>query len=193
MHKRPVLALLVIFGTLSLSADQTPAFYFGGKRLFVGMTKAEAVAVLSACCQLSPPADSENAKLAPDAGKMLGHFIVSKDDTPRFFGSIFFADGKVARITRLLDADKFDPLGDDVVAFARTLDRSLATETTDSHAVFISTRHERLSNGEGEVLTFSFPNGRAVELQISTLDTPSKETGKRDAVGLDEILQSPRW
>jgi hypothetical protein len=191
MYKRTVLALLGIFVTLSLSADQTPAFYFGGKRLFVGMAKAEAVAALSACCKLSPPADSEIAKLSADTNKMPGHFILSKDDTPRLLGSIFFASGKVARITRPLDAD-LNPLSDDVVAFARTLDRSLASETTDSQPVFISARHERLSNGEEEVLTFSFPNGRAVELQISTLDTPSKETGKRDAVGLDEVLESPR-
>jgi len=192
MYKRTVLALLGIFVTLSLSADQTPAFYFGGKRLFVGMAKAEAVATLSTCCKLSPPADSDNAKLSADTNKMLGHFILSKDDSPqRILGSVFFADGKVTRITRPLDAD-LDPLSDDVVAFARTLDRSLAGDTTNSQAVFITARHERLSNGEGEVLTFSFPNGRAVELQISTLDTPSKETGKRDAVGLNEILESPR-
>jgi hypothetical protein len=191
MSKRTVLALLVIFVTLSLSADQTPAFYFGGKRLFVGMAKAEAVATLSACCKLSPPADSDNAKLSADTNKMLGHLILSKDDTPRLFGSNFFAGGKVARITRPLDAD-LDPLSHDVVAFARTLDRSLAGGSSGSQAVLVSARHERLSNEEGEVLTFSFPNGRAVELQISTLDTASTETGRRDAVGLDEILESPR-
>jgi hypothetical protein len=35
-------------------------------------------------------------------------------------------------------------------------------------------------------------NGRGVELQIVTLDTPSKLTGKRDSISLDEVLEPPR-
>ena len=186
---------LLLLLPMSLAADQkTPVFYFGGNRLFVGMPKSEAVALLLACCKLSPPADSENKKLSADTNRMIGHFIFPKEESPqRILGTIYFADGKVSRITRPLDAEKFDPESDDIVAFTRALDRNLAPETGDSRSVvFVSSRHERLTNGEGEILSFSFPNGRAIELQIVTLDTPSKITGRRDSVGLDEILEPPR-
>ncbi len=193
------IALLAFCVTLSLAADQKPpVFYFGGKRLFVGMPKSEAVASLSACCKLSPPADSENEKLSADTGQMVGHFILSRGEAPqRILGGIFFAGGKVARINRPLAEEDFNPQSDDVVAFARALDRALSPTTGDSHAiVFVSVRHERVSNAESEVLSLSFPNGRGVELQIATLDRPPSnappEFSKRDGVSLNEILEPPR-
>jgi hypothetical protein len=192
MCKQFLLACLVVSFALSLSADQTPAFYFGGKRLFVGMPKADALVELSDCCRLSPPPDSNERQTAPYKDKMLGHFIFSKDGSPsRMLGTIFFADGKVVRITRPLDADKFDPQSDDVVALARSLDRSLESATGDSQTVTVTVRHDRASNGAADILTFAFPNGRAVVLQTMTLDTPSTDTGKRDSVSLDESLESP--
>lgn len=194
MDKRITVALLFC-ATFSLAADQKqPMFYFGGKGLFVGMPQSEALAVISACCKLSPPPTPEMERAAASKNVALSRFIFSNDESPRrMLGTIRFNDGKVARITRPLDADKFNPVSEDVVAFARVLDRSLSPEGADANAVvFISRRHDRVSNGEGEFLTFSFPNGRSIELQISTLDTPSTEIGGRDAVGLDEILESPK-
>jgi len=189
-----VVALFALCAALCLAADQQqPVFYFGGQRLFAGMTKSEAVARLSACCKLSPPADSENEKLSADTDRRIGHFISSKQESPqRIIGTIFFANGKVVRITRPLD-ESINSQSDDAVALARALDRSLLPDTSDSSTeVLISTRHERMGNGESEVLSFSFPNGRAIELEIVTLDTATKDTGKRDAVGLDEVLVAPR-
>jgi hypothetical protein len=92
MQKRMMVALLGLWATLSLAADQKPAaFYFGGKRLFVGMPKAEAVALLSTCCKLSPSTEPEHA-----ADTNGGHFILTREESPqRMLGSIFFADGKV--------------------------------------------------------------------------------------------------
>jgi hypothetical protein len=188
-----VLPLLGLCVTLSLAADQNPpVFYFGGKGLFVGMPKSEAVTILSACCKLSPPAESDNENMSADAKGLVGHFIRSKDESPqRRLGSIYFSGGKVLRIERPLD-DTFDSGSDDVVALARALDRSLLQDTSDSSAmVHVSTQHERMGDGESQYLLFSFPNGRVVELEIFTLDTPSKVTGKRDSVALNEALVPP--
>jgi hypothetical protein len=194
MRKRIVLTLLALCITLSLAAHQKPpVFYFGGQRLFAGMPKSEAVALLAACCKLYPPADSKNENMSVDRSGLLGHRILAKEESPHaFLGTIFFVGEKVARIDRPLD-ETFDSGSDDVVAFARALDRSLSQDTGDSSAtVFASTQHQRITGAEVEVLSLEFPNGRTVELQIFTLDTPSKVTGKRDAVSLDEALVAPR-
>lgn len=199
MQKQMVVALLVLCATFSLAADQKPpVFYFDGKRLFVGMPKSEAVALLSACCKLSPPApstDFENDKVTADTGHMIGHYISSKEESPqRVLRSIFFAGGKVVRVSRPVDEEKFDPESDDVVAFARALNRVLSlSEGKDSDtSVNFSVRHNRATNADAEILSFSFSNGRGVELQIVTLDTPSQFTGKRDSISLDEILEPPK-
>jgi hypothetical protein len=196
MQKRTVVALFALCVTFSLAADQKPpVFYFGAQRLFVGMPKSEAVVLLSKCCKLSPPADSGTEKLSAETGKMLGHFIISKenDQQGQIIGTIYFEGGKVVRITRPMDADKFDPVSDDVVAFARAFERGFSTEISTSPAiVYVSARHDRATNADAEVLSLSFPNGRTVELQVVTLDTPSESTGKRDSVGLDEVLEAPR-
>jgi hypothetical protein len=195
MQKRVVAALLGLCATLSLAADQNqPVFYFGGKRLFVGMAKTEAVASLSACCKLSPSADSEADKLSADTGQMIGHFILTKEESSqRILGNIFFAGGKVVRITRPLDGEKFDPESGDVVAFARALNRAFSfTESKNSNTtIIVSVRHSRVMNAISEILTLSLSNGRSVELQIVTLDIPSKFSGKRDSISLDEVLEPP--
>jgi len=56
-----------------------------------------------------------------------------------------------------------------------------------------SVQHTRMSNGEEETLSFSFQNGRGIELRVFTLDSPDKQTHKRDGVTLDEILESPHF
>lgn len=194
MYKRTVLALLGLCVTFSLAADQKPSvFYFGGKGLFVGMPKSEAVAILSACCKLSPPADSKIENMSVDTGRMLGHLILAKEESAqRVLGTIFFVGEKIAEIDRPLD-DTFDSNSDDVVALARALDRNLSQETGDSSAkVFVYAQHERMQNAESEILSLTFPNGRGVVLTIYTLDAPSKLTNKRDSVSLDEVLVAPR-
>src|SRR5438552_3523709 len=120
-------ALLVLCAAFCLAADQKPpVFYFGGKRLYVGMPKSEAVASLSACCQFSPPANEENEKLSIDTGRMLGHLILAKGELPQpILGTIFFAGEKVLSISRPL-ADDVDPWNDDVVGFARALYRAMS-------------------------------------------------------------------
>jgi hypothetical protein len=191
MKKRTVLTILLFCFTLSLAADQKPAeIYFGGKRFVAGMSKSQAAALLSECCILHPALDSEPENMSSNAHGMVGHFVDSKQDQ-HALGSVFFVGSKVARVSRPLD-DEFNTSSDDVVAFARALDRGLLTESDKSQAVVVSAHHQRFGNAEDEDLTFTFSNGRRIELQITTLDTPSKAIGgKRDMVGLDEAVEFP--
>src|ERR1700739_2501789 len=107
--KRRKLSLLTfslfIALVLPLAADQRPSFAFGGKQLYVGMSISEAVQLLSECCRLSPPIEANIEKNPPTAKG--GHFILKKNGTETvMLGGIFFADQKVARLTR--------PIADDV-------------------------------------------------------------------------------
>jgi hypothetical protein len=182
--------ILVLGLALSLAADQKPlSFYFGGKPIFIGMPQAQAVAILTACCKFTPPKDSEDEN-PPGANHLIGHFIFSKEKGP-MLGSIYFSSGRVFRINRPLDED-VNSESEDAVALARALDRSLTQDLGDSPAtVIVSARHVPMKGADSEVLTLTFPNGRGVELQIFTSDSPSKATGKRDAVSLDEFLEAP--
>lgn len=184
------IALLEICLVVPLIADQKPAvFMFGGNQLYVGMSKHDAVAALSVCCKLIPPAQSEIEKIPVPDGQILSHFIQPKNDSEfRILGSIAFRDGKVLRMTRPLDND-LDTYSDDVVAFVRALKRSLPSEASESQVtVHVSIRRERVSNAESETVFFTFSNGRGIELHIGTLDTPQKEVNKRDFVTMNETL-----
>jgi hypothetical protein len=75
MLRNPKVATILAVGVLLSAAaviaqNHQPAFYFGGKRIYVGMPKSEAVSVLSGCRKLSPP--SFNESVARDTGKMFG-------------------------------------------------------------------------------------------------------------------------
>lgn len=190
--KRNIFLGLTLLGlVLPIIADQKPpVFVFGGNRLYIGMSKHDAVAALSNCCTLSPPADSDVEKQPAPEGVILGHFIASKDGPPyRMLGSISFRNGKVLRMTRPL-ADDIDSSNDEVVGFARALRRSLPSEANDSEVIIrVSVRHEHATNAESDVMFFSFPNGRGIEFHIGTLDKPAKDTNKRDFVTMDETLE----
>src|ERR1051326_4582871 len=195
MTKRNVGFLgFALFLILPAVADQKPpVFVFGGKSLYVGMPKHEALTALSDCCKLSPPAESEVEKKASPPGVLLGHFILPKEETPdRILGTISFLNGKILRITRPT-ADGVDTWNDDVVGFARALKRSLPLEASDSGTnVFVSVRHERAINAEADVVLISFPNGRGIELHIGTLDKADPQTNKRDFATMDETLEASR-
>jgi hypothetical protein len=66
---------------------------------------------------------------------------------------------------------------------------SVGMSKADADMVVVSSQHERMSNADAEILILTLPNGRSIEMQIATLDTPDKMTGKRDSVTLDEVLQ----
>jgi hypothetical protein len=136
---------------------------------------------------LSPPVVAEKRPAAQ--GVMLGHMIFPKEEPPQdIFGAIFFSGGKVVRVTRPL-AKEVDTSNNDVVGFARAIKRSLPADSdTETTTVVVSVRHEHGSNAESEVVSFSFPGGRGIELRIGTLDKPDN-MGKRDFVTLDEILE----
>jgi hypothetical protein len=193
MQKRILLVLLALCVALPLGADQdSPALFFGGHRLFIGMAQTEAMTLLSQCCKLSPPPSADAERLAAEKNQRLSRFIFSNEDSPqRILGTISFSGGKVVRLSHPLD-EQLNPAGSDAIALARALDRSLTQSSSDSPVVvFVSTRHERAMNGESEYLSFAFPSGRTVELQIVTLDTLSPVIGGRDSYSLDEILTAP--
>jgi hypothetical protein len=175
----------------SAADERPPVFYFGGKRLFVGMPKSEAVAALSTCCELSPPAASEVEKQPAPVGTLVGHMILTKEESPKnILGAIYCSVGKVLRLTRPL-AEEVDPWNDDVVGFARAIKRSLPAESDAGTTVLVSVRHERITNAESDVVSLVFPNGRGIELHIGTLDKPNTEK-KRDFATLDETLEPAR-
>jgi hypothetical protein len=193
MRKKMLLVLLALWVALPLGADQNPpGFFFGGHRLSIGMSQTEATAQLWQCCKLSPAPSADAERAAAEKNETLGRMIFSNDDSPkRILGTISFSGGKVVRLSQPLD-EQLNPVGLDAIALARALDRTLIQISDGKPAiVFVSTRHERATNGESEHLSFAFPDGRSVELEIVTLDTPSPTIGSRDSYSLDEILTLP--
>lgn len=156
------------------------------------MPKSEVVAALSTCCELSP--DSPRAEqMARDKGLVAGQFIFSKDEPKRILGTVYFQDGRLARITRPLGDEAYAPWNDDAVGLARTLYRALAPTTGESErTVIVSVRHERATNAETEVLRLTFPDGRGIQLNLIKMDRPLPEIDARDQATLDEFLESPR-
>src|SRR5208337_3827681 len=119
MRNHAALLLGVLLFGVALFAQakdqEPPSLVFGGKKLYVGMSKGEAVAALSGCCKLSPPADSDTEKQPAQEGMMLGHFILAKDkSSSQILGTITFSRGRVVRITRPL-ATEVDTSNEDLV------------------------------------------------------------------------------
>ncbi|MCU1268911.1 MAG: hypothetical protein JWN74_205 [Acidobacteriaceae bacterium] len=193
MSKREVCVFAVVLFQSCLLYSQSndrnpPVFYFGGEQFYVGMSKRDAAMALSSCCRLSPPAESEVEKRPSPAGKMVGHFVLPKEEsTQAILGVIYFSEGKVVRISRAL-ADNVDTFNEDLVAFMRAVKRSLPEGETSAA---ISVKHERVSNAESDVVTFVFANGQGLEFHIGTLDTPN-DSNRRDFVTLDETLEPVR-
>jgi hypothetical protein len=189
-------ALIGSFLVLPSVADQKPAtFAFGGKQLYVGMSEHDAVAALAVCCRLSPPAEADVEKKPTTEGIMPGHFILTKEDPPQgsgILGTVHFVGGKIMSITRPLD-DEIDTQNDHVVAFARAFNRALSPTMGDGETtVRVSVLHERLSNGQSDALSLTFPNGRGIRIRIGTLDKADTTNTKRDFATLDETLEPAR-
>ncbi|HXM59776.1 MAG TPA: hypothetical protein VN950_02900 [Terriglobales bacterium] len=195
MQKRTtILSGFILLGSclmVSVAADERPpTFFFGGQQIHIGMSQQEAAAALYHCCKLSPPVESEIEKRPSAEGAMLGHFILSKEESSSqgILGAIYFSGGKVLRVTRPL-AEEVDGYNDDVVGFARSIKRSLAGEGDAEMTATISIRHERISNAESDVLLLTLKDGRGIEIHIGTLDKPNDLTNKRDFVTVDETLE----
>lgn len=189
---------MILLAGAALVAQEKPAeFYFGGKRLVVGMPQAQALALLSTCCKLSPESVSDEQRLsALKMGRTVGQMILPKNDTPEFqvLGSVFFLGGKVTSLTRPLGDEAFLPWNEDVLGFARTLQRSLSPDSGDATTnARVSVRHERTSNAESEVISFTFQNGRGVRLTIVKLDKAFAGAPPDSAqqVQLEEFLEQP--
>ena len=194
MQKRmTILFGFILIGSclmLSVAADERfPTFFFDGQQVRVGMSQLEAVTALSHCCKLSPPVESESERRPAPEGRMLGHFILSREESTRgMLGAIYFSGGKVLRITRPL-AEGVDGYNDDVVGFARAIKRSLAAGGDTEMTANVSIRHERISNAESDAVLFTLRDGRGIEIHIGTLDKPNALTDKRDFVTVDEFLE----
>ena len=71
-------------------------------------------------------------------------------------GAIYFHADKVAHITRSLDG-QIDTSSDDLVGFARAINRALSPTTGDGDTtVHVSVRHQRLGNADADILSLSF-------------------------------------
>ena len=185
---------LIVFLVLPLGADEKPpAFFFGGKEIYVGMPKPDAVKAIATCCTLSPPADSGGQDKSVVQGVAAGHFILPKGQaTEGMLGAIYFSEGRVAKVTRPL-ADGVDTFNEDLVGFARAIKRSLATEAGESErTAVVSVRHEKMGNAESDVILLKFQDGRGIEVHVGTLDKINPETNKRDFATLDETLDPSR-
>ncbi len=176
------LYLLLQATTLWSQEQKLAGFYFGGKEFHLGMSYADAMNRLSECCALSPPARTikEDSDTPPE--KETGYFILNKDkSSSEILGEISFRNQRISSITRYL-ARNVDSSDDNLVVFIRELKRSLPEETT---AAIVTIRHEQASNGESDIITLLFPNGRRICIRIVTLD--SNTNSKRDYVTLEEI------
>jgi hypothetical protein len=192
-HRRRSLVPLLLFLVflLPLAADQRPSFVFGGKQFYIGMSMSEAVRLLSDCCELSPPIET-NIEKKPLTARG-GHFIVKKGETETaMLGGIFFTDQRVTRLTKPI-ANDVDFSNEDLVAFMRALKRVLQNDAGEfERTAKISVQHENVSNAESDTISITFPDGRGIELHVGTLDKPNALTNKRDFVTADETLESSR-
>jgi hypothetical protein len=185
------IVVLVICSTFVLcQTNNVPAFYIKGQRLSIGMSQTEVATSLAQCCKLSPPLESEIEKKPYAKGRMVGHFIIPKEDSSfDILGGIFFVNGRVAKLTRPLGKD-IDTSDEELVSFARVLKRALPDGTTTA---LVSVRHEQASNAETDIMVLSFPDGRGIEIDVGTLDKPNENTNKRDFVSIDEILEAQHY
>jgi hypothetical protein len=128
---------------------------------------------------------------AAKLGRTVSQFIVPKEER-RILGTISFDRGRVCSATRPLGEEAYMPWDQDVVSFARTLQRSLSPVSGDAETTaHVSVHHERSTNGESEILSISFTNGRGLRLQIITLDKPFPDApseSKEQAI-LEEFLE----
>lgn len=185
----------LVLGLLLLASSQTcllysqnskpTGFYFGGREFHPGMPEGEAINQLSECCTLSPPVGSIKDDAAAPAGETKGYFILSKGKSSQgILGGIWFKNHKVASISHEL-ADSVDPSDDNLVAFVRAFKRSLPEGATNA---FVTVTHEQASNGESDIVTLLFPDGRTLIIRIVTLD--AGVNSKRDSVSFEEVLGS---
>lgn len=101
------------------------------------------------------------------------------------WGGIWFKSQRVVSLSHGL-ANDVDTYNDDLVAFMRTLKRSLPEGTTTA---VVGVQHQQANNAESDVLTLEFPNGRRIVISIVTLDK-APAGSKRDFISMDEVLGS---
>jgi len=189
-----VTAITLVSAADLVAQNQPSVFYFGGKRIFVGMAQTEALAALSTCCKLSPPTVTEaQRQTAAEMGRTVGQLILPKEESQfRILGTIFFGHGKVTNVTRPLGEEAYLPWSEDVLGFARTLQRALSPGTGDSDTtIHLSIRHERMNNGESEVLSITFPNGRGTRIILISVGKASEGAPpeSREQANLEEFLE----
>ena len=188
-YQKSSVAVFVLFVLLvvPLAADQRLSFVFGGKQIFIGMSMAEAVQVLSECCRLSPPIENKIEENPVMAGG--GHFIVGKGEPQAMLGAIYFANSRVVRLTKPI-ADDVDFSNEDLVSFTRALKRVLEQDagSIGQRATILVIR-SKATNAEADKILIKFEDGRGVEINVGTLDKPNPLTNKRDFVTADETLE----
>lgn len=173
---------LVLFNSFAVfsqpSIQKSTGLYINGKEFHIGMTEQSALAELSDCCELSPPAAKSTNN--PSGG----YFVLPKNPPQTIIGAIWFRDQKVVSVSREL-ADNVDTSSDDLVAFMRAFKRTLPDGVTSA---IVGVKHEQASNAETDVITLSLSNGHSIVIRIGTLD--KEANSKRDFVTIDEVIGS---
>lgn len=182
-----VIAILQSCLLFAQAGDHKPAgFYFNGKEFYLGMSEREAMEELSECCKLSPPPKPDVDNAASASGQSKGYFVIAKGEGAQpILGGIWFKSQRVVSLSHGL-ANDVDTYNDDLVAFMRTLKRSLPEGTTTA---VVGVQHQQANNAESDVLTLEFPNGRRIVISIVTLDK-APAGSKRDFISMDEVLGS---
>jgi hypothetical protein len=173
----------VLFSQKDINHNR-PVFYFGERQFYVGMPMRDAVAALSACCQLSPPLDSDIGT-RPRVTDQAGHFVLQKEGSKmKQLGAIFFSGEKVVGLSYDVLPPEVDTSNEHLVAFARALKRALPEGPKPA---IVSVKHGPGSDADFDVLTIVFADGQGIRLTIVTPDLPDSRNS-RNFVSLEETL-----
>lgn len=123
----------------------------GGQILQVGMSRAEALAKLSACCQLIGANDS--------------FFVHSKGGD--LLGGVWFSEGRVSRVRRERAYSSALETSRLALALFRAVSERLPSGSSTAVVEAVATE---MSNGTDRAVTIRFPNGRSLTLSVGGPD-----------------------
>jgi hypothetical protein len=160
--------LFVFIAALCWPQPQQTGTEIGGEVIRLGMSREQALKMLSSCCN-------------PALGANTIFVQARKDSYPVVFGGTVYLDrvGKVSGIA----ADRYwntDHNSLDIsLAFYRVID---SISHGQPKQVTIYTRNLEFSNGSGKFIAMEFPDGRRVRVEITKPDQPSPDLPQQVAV-----------
>ena len=141
-----LLASHVVINTQTSIATANLPLQIGGKSFSVGMTRAEALTLVTQCCRSL--GDPESAL-----------FLMQKTGDVKLIGKMFFENGKVSRLVADVRHSGNKDTSDFILALYRSV---VAGQKSTRGQVTISAFTDEDSNGTNILLTF--PDGRRIRL-----------------------------